>query len=60
MKLIFEIAAIGIVTSLLSIMLDSAGKKDISILLCLAGTIASVLLIANEASNLMSVLKELS
>ena len=60
MKLIFEIAGIGIVTSLLSIMLESAGKKDIAMLLCMAGTIASVLLIANVASELLSVLKGLS
>ncbi len=59
MKLIFEIAVIGIVTSLLSILLDSAGKKDISVLIYIAGTITSLLLIAKEASSLLVLLKGL-
>ena len=59
MKLIFEIAGIGIVTSLLSILLDSAGKKDISSLIHIAGTISSILLLAKEAVNLLNLLKGL-
>lgn len=59
MKLIFEIAGIGIVTSLLSILLDSAGKKDISSLIYIAGTISSILLLAKEAATLLNLLKGL-
>lgn len=59
MKLIFEIAAIGIVTSLLSILLDSAGKKDLSSLIYIAGTISSILLLAKESLDLLNLLKGL-
>ena len=55
--LIFKIAAIGILITLISQILSRAGREDIATLATLAGLIVVLMLIVQEISRLFSMMK---
>lgn len=56
-ELIFKIAAIGIVVSVLNQVLVRAGREDQAMLTTLAGLIVVLLIIVNEISYLFETIK---
>lgn len=58
-ELIFKIAAIGIVTSIVNIMLNKAGKDELGVMVSLAGIIIVVLMVIEQISNLFQSVKML-
>lgn len=57
--LIFKIAAIGIIVSVLHNLLNQAGKSELGIMTSLAGLMVALILIVQKATDLFSVIKEL-
>lgn len=58
-ELIFKIAAIGIITSIVNIMLNKAGKDELGVMVSLAGIIIVVLMVIEQISNLFQSVKTL-
>lgn len=57
--LIFKIAAIGILVSVLHLVLTQAGKSDQALLCSLAGLIVVLMMVVQEISNLFDLVKTL-
>ncbi len=57
--LIFKIAAIGIVTSVVNMMLKKAGKEELSTLVSLVGIIIVVMFVIDKISYLFQSVKML-
>jgi len=57
--LIFKIAAVGILVSVLSILLTRAGRDDQALMTTLAGLIVVLIVILREISDLFSLIKSL-
>lgn len=57
--LIFKIAAIGIVTSIVNIMLNKAGKDELGMMVSLVGVIIVVLIVIDKISYLFQSVKTL-
>ena len=57
--LIFKIAGVGIITSVLNIVLKKADRDDQAMLMCLAGIIVVLLMLIDEISQLFETLKNL-
>lgn len=57
--LIFKIAAVGILVSVLSILLTRAGRDDQALMTTLAGLIVVLIVILREISELFSLIKSL-
>ncbi len=57
LMLLFRIAGIGLVISLLNIILKLSGKDDIAMLLSIAGLITVVLMVLNLISQLFETVK---
>lgn len=55
--IIFKIAAIGILTAVISQILKNSGKEDIATLATLAGVVIVLLMVINMISNLFDSLK---
>ncbi len=58
-ELIFKIAAIGIITSIVNIMLNKAGKEELGVMVSLAGIIIVVLIVIEQISYLFQSVKTL-
>lgn len=58
-NLIFKIAGIGIVVSILNILLSKSGRDEQGTMVILAGLIAVMIILAGEISELFSMLKQL-
>jgi len=58
-ELIFKIAAIGILVSVLHIVLTQAGKGDQAMLTSLAGLVVVLMMVVQEISNLFDLVKTL-
>lgn len=57
--LIFKIAAVGILVSVLSILLTRAGRDDQALMTTLAGLIVVLIVILREISDLFDLIKSL-
>jgi stage III sporulation protein AC len=57
--LIFKIAAIGILVSILSIVLNKSGREEMSMLTGLAGLVIVLLIVVKEIANLFDTVKAL-
>ena len=57
--IIFRIAAIGIILSILNQVLTRSGKEDIAMLTTLAGLIIVLLMVVEKISDLFETLKNL-
>ncbi len=55
--IIFKIAAIGILTAVISQILKNSGKEDIATLATLAGVVIVLLMVINMISNLFDSLR---
>lgn len=58
-ELIFQIAAIGIIVSVLHNLLNQAGKSELGIMTSLAGLMAALILIVQKVSDLFSAIRNL-
>lgn len=58
-EIIFKIAAIGILTSVVNQVLKYAGKDEIATLTTLASLVIVLLMVVNLISNLFTTIKEL-
>ena len=58
-SLIFKIAAVGILVSVLSILLTRAGRDDQALMTTLAGLIVVLIVILREISALFALIKSL-
>lgn len=58
-NLIFKIAAIGIIVSVLNTVLVRSGREDQAVLTTLAGVIVVLMMLMPEISNLFSTVKSL-
>jgi stage III sporulation protein AC len=57
--LVFKIAAIGILISILNIVLNKAGREEIAMMTTLAGIVVVLLMVAKEIVNLFNTVKAL-
>lgn len=57
--LIFKIAGVGIIVSVLNIVLKKADRDDQAMLMCLAGIVVVLLMLIDEISQLFDTLKNL-
>ena len=57
MDILFKIAAIGIVVSVINIILNKAGREEQAMLVTLAGVIIVLVMIVNEISSLFNTIK---
>lgn len=57
--LVFKIAAIGIITSVLHNLLNQAGKNELGIMTSLAGLMVALILIVQKVSDLFDAVKTL-
>lgn len=57
MDLIFKIAAIGVLISILNVVLNKSGREDIAMLSTLAGMTVVLLLVAKQISDLFQTIK---
>jgi len=58
-ELIFKIAAIGIITSVLHNLLNQAGKNELGIMTSLAGLMIALVLIVNKVAELFETVRTL-
>lgn len=58
-ELVFKIAAIGIVVSVLHNLLNQAGKSELGIMTSLAGLIVALILVVQKVSQLFETVKKL-
>ncbi len=56
-NLIFKIAAVGIITAILSKLLEQSDKKEMAMMTSLAGTIIVLIMVIGMISNLFSTVK---
>jgi stage III sporulation protein AC len=59
MDLIFKIAAIGIVVSVLNVLLNKSGREEYSMMITLAGLIIVLLMMVKEVAELFQTVKTL-
>lgn len=59
MDLIFRIAAIGILISVLNMVLKQSGRDEMAILTTIAGVVVVLLMVAREIVNLFDTVKTL-
>lgn len=57
--LIFKIAAIGILISILNIVLAKSGREEMAMMTTLAGVVVVLLMVAKEIDNLFDTVKAL-
>ncbi len=57
--LVFKIAAIGIIVSVLHNLLNQAGKSELGIMTSLAGLMVALILIVQKVSQLFETVKKL-
>ena len=57
MDLIFKIAAIGVLISILNVVLNKSGREDIAMLTTLAGITVVLLMVAKQISDLFQTVK---
>lgn len=57
--LIFKIAAIGIMVSVLNLVLNQAGKSEQALMCSLAGLVVVLMMVVPEISNLFNLVKTL-
>lgn len=57
MDLIFKIAGIGILISIINIVLNKSGREDVAMLTTLAGVIAVLLMLVRQISDLFQTVK---
>ena len=57
--LIFKIAGVGMIVSVLNIVLKKADRDDQAMLMCLAGIVVVLLMLIDEISHLFEILKNL-
>lgn len=57
--LIFKIAAIGILVSILNIVLSKSGREEMAMMTTLAGVVVVLLMVAKEIVNLFNTVKTL-
>jgi len=57
--LIFKIAAIGILVSILNIVLTKSGREEMAMMTTLAGVVVVLLMVAKEIVNLFNTVKSL-
>jgi stage III sporulation protein AC len=57
--LIFKIAGVGMIVSVLNIVLKKADRDDQAMLMCLAGIVVVLLMLVDEISQLFDTLKSL-
>ena len=57
--LIFKIAAIGIIVSVLHNLLNQAGKSELGIMTSLAGLMVALILIVQKVTDLFSAIRRL-
>ena len=57
--LIFKIAGVGLIVSVLNIVLKKADRDDQAMLMCLAGIVVVLLMLIDEISQLFEILKNL-
>ena len=57
--LIFKIAGVGMIVSVLNIVLKKADRDDQAMLMCLAGIVVVLLMLIDEISQLFEILKNL-
>lgn len=59
MDLIFKIAAVGILISILNILLEQTGRKEIALMTTIVGLIIVLSMVATEISGLFDTIKRL-
>jgi stage III sporulation protein AC len=57
--LLFKIAMIGILTSILHTLLDQSGRKEIALMTSIIGLVVVLLMVAKEIVNLFDTIKTL-
>jgi stage III sporulation protein AC len=57
--LIFKVAGVGMIVSVLNIVLKKADRDDQAMLMCLAGIVVVLLMLVDEISQLFDTLKSL-
>lgn len=57
--LVFKIAAIGIIVSVLHNLLNQAGKSELGIMTSLAGLMVALILVVQKVSDLFDAVKQL-
>ena len=57
--LIFKLAALGILISVLNLLLSKSGRDDYGLLVTLAGLLVSLLVIVNKVSELFETIRVL-
>lgn len=57
--MIFKIAAIGILVSILNIVLNKSGREEMSMMTSLAGLVIVLLMVVKEIANLFDTVKAL-
>ena len=57
--LIFKLAALGILVSVLNLLLSKSGRDDYGLIVTLAGLLVSLLVIVNKVSELFETIKVL-
>lgn len=57
--LIFKLAALGIIVSVLNILLSRSGRDDQALMVTLAGLVAALVIVVQEISDLFALIKRL-
>jgi len=59
MDLIFKIAVIGILISILNALLEQCGRKEMALMSTIMGLVVVLLMVAKEIAGLLEVVKDL-
>jgi len=57
--LIFRLAALGIIVSVLSILLSRSGREEQALILTIAGLVAALVIVVQEISDLFALIRRL-
>jgi len=57
--LIFKLAALGIIVSVLNILLSRSGRDEQALMVTLAGLVAALVIVVQEISDLFDLIKRL-
>ena len=57
--LIFRLAALGIIVSVLSILLSRSGREEQALILTIAGLVAALIIVVQEISELFALIRRL-
>ncbi len=58
-ELVFKLAALGIIVSVLNILLSRSGREEQALMVTIAGLVAALFIVVREISELFSLIRRL-